>query len=304
MAARFDEWHEAVSSAFVPLHAAAPRRDRFAGELATAALGDLALASVAGTAVVVDRTPGLIHGSDSGYLKLGVQAHGRCLLTQDGRCAELLPGDLALYDTSRPYRLVFEQDFRMLVLMLPRDLLPLRPRQLGEVTARRISGSSGLGAVFAPFLSALATRSLAGDVQASPQVRDAVLDLLEATCRSVLGDPTGVPDAGREALLLRLQGWVDERLAEQDLTAAAVAEAHHVSVRYVQKLFQAEGTTLSAWIRNRRLERCHRDLVDPTLRDVPVAAIAARWGFGEATTFTRAYRRRFGTVPSQTRRGA
>ena len=282
--ARFEEWHEAVSSAL--------------------AFGDLALARVGGTAAVVDRAPGPLRRADRGFLKLGMQAHGRGVLTQDGRSAELGPGDLALYDTSRPYRLVFEQDFRMLVLMLPRELMPLRPHQLGEVTARRISGSSGLGAVLAPFLSALAARSLAGDVQASPQVRDAVLDLLEATCRSVLEEHAGVPDAGRDALLLRLQGWVDERLTEHDLSAAAVAEAHHVSVRYVQKLFQAEGTTLSAWIRNRRLERCHRDLVDPTLRDVPVAAIAARWGFGEATTFTRAYRRRFGTVPSQTRRGA
>jgi AraC-like DNA-binding protein len=66
--------------------------------------------------------------------------------------------------------------------------------------------------------------------------------------------------------------------ADPTLTPAMIAAAHHVSVRYLYRLFETEQSRVAAWIRQRRLERCPRDLLDPALRTQPVSAIAGRWG--------------------------
>lgn len=297
----FDHWYDAVRAAFVPLEAATPSAATFAGELATASLGVIELASVSGSPVTVARTPRTIRAADSGYLKVSVQTHGYCVLTQDGRDAALTPGDVVVYDTTRPYQLLFAQDFQQQVLMLPRQLLSVRPRDLTDVIARRISGRTGMGAVLSPFLVSLARQSLAGGLQPSLEVCDAVIDLVSATCRSATDSAGAAPQTAQQALLLRVQTYIDQRLSDPSLDSAAVAAAHHMSVRYLQKLFQAGGTTFSAWIRRRRLERCLRDLRDERLRAIPACAIGARLGYTDPANFARAFRREFGSPPSSFR---
>src|SRR5476651_2640745 len=73
------------------------------------------------------------------YYKASLQVSGTGLLVQDGREAVLQPGDLAIYDTGRPYSLLFENDMRMLVLMFPREHLGLPPTAIRELTAHRFS---------------------------------------------------------------------------------------------------------------------------------------------------------------------
>ncbi|WP_157869187.1 helix-turn-helix domain-containing protein, partial [Streptomyces atriruber] len=79
------------------------------------------------------------------------------------------------------------------------------------------------------------------------------------------------------------------------------AAAHHISTRYLHRLFQDQGLTVSSWIRRLRLERCRRALANPTLAAVPVGAIAARWGFAQPAVFTRAFRAAYGLTPSEVR---
>lgn len=59
---------------------------------------------------------------------------------------------------------------------------------------------------------------------------------------------------------------------------------------------------MAAWIRQRRLERCRRDLLDPALADLPVSAVAARWGLMNAAHFSRAFRAAYGLPPTEYRR--
>jgi len=294
----FDHWYDAVRAAFVPLDAVTPSMATFVGELATTPLGVMELACVSGSPVTVTRTPRTIRSADSGYLKISVQTHGYSVLTQDGREATLTPGDVAVYDTTRPYELLFAQDHQQQVLMMPRQLLSVRPRDLTDITARRISGRTGMGAVLSPFLASLARQLLVGGLRPSMEVCDAVVDLVSATCRSTTDSAGAVPQTAQQALLLRVQTYIDQRLSDPALDPAAVAAAHHMSVRYLQKLFQAEGTTVSAWIRRRRLERCLRDLRDERLRAIPAAAIGARLGYTDPANFARAFRREFGSPPS------
>lgn len=96
-----------------------------------------------------------------------------------------------------------------------------------------------------------------------------------------------------------------DRLLETGREALPVAEyarAIGVSWRTLENAFSKfRGTTVVAHLRNRRLERARLALVDG---ETTVAEVAARFGFGSATTFAREFRKRFGTPPSRVRRGS
>jgi AraC-like DNA-binding protein len=132
-----------------------------------------------------------------------------------------------------------------------------------------------------------------------------VLDLLSVPLAARLGSDRRVsPDSRRRALLERIQGFTEQHLPDAGLPPGTVAGAHHVSLRYLHKLFEAEQATVAEWIRRRRLEHCRRDLLDPVLGERPVSAIASRWGLANPTHFSHAFRAAYGVTPLEYRRTA
>jgi AraC-like DNA-binding protein len=74
-----------------------------------------------------------------------------------------------------------------------------------------------------------------------------------------------------------------------------------VTPRYVQRLFEGEGTTFSEFVLNERLLRVQRMLADPRYAGWTVSAIALEVGFGDVSYFNRRFRRRFGASPTEHR---
>lgn len=300
VARNISEFRAAVNDSFVPLQVSSSHPDRFRGMIRGAGIDEVHVTDVRATDHVVERTPELIARGDRPYFKVSLMLAGTGLLIQDDREAVLSPGDLAVYDTSRPYSLVFDSDFRTMVVMFPRHLITLPPEMMGQLTAVRISGSEGLGAVVAPYLTQLAANldQLAGTV--GSRLAHSALDLVTTVFTRELGLDGASGDPHR-ALMQRIYGYIDRNLASTDLGPGSIAAAHFISTRHLHGLFQQQGTTVSTWIRTRRLERCRRDLIDPALADRPVAAIAARWGFMDAAHFSRSFKAAFGVAPSEFR---
>jgi AraC-like DNA-binding protein len=80
---------------------------------------------------------------------------------------------------------------------------------------------------------------------------------------SRLGREAEVPPPPRHVLLLRVQAFIEERLGDPALSPGMIAAANHISLRYLHKLFEPQSRTVAGFIRERRLERCRRDLADP-----------------------------------------
>lgn len=300
VARNISEFRAAVSESFVPLQVSTAGPDHFRGIIRGASVDEVHVNEVRATSHVVERTPELIARSDRSYFKLSLMLAGTGMLIQDDREAVLQAGDLAVYDTDRPYSLVFDEDFRTMVVMFPKHLISLPSDIIGQLTAVRISGQGGLGGMVVPYLTQLAGNldQLAGTTGA--RLAHSALDLVTTVFTRELGLDEVSADPHR-ALVQRIRSYIDRNLASTDLGPATIASAHFISTRHLHGLFQEQGVTVSTWIRTRRLEQCRRDLLDPMLADRPVAAIAARWGFVDAAHFSRAFKSAFGISPSEYR---
>ncbi|GAA3764747.1 helix-turn-helix domain-containing protein [Microbacterium kribbense] len=291
------DFRVAVNASFVPLRVTPSRHTAFHGMIRGAGVDQVHVTDLQATPHVIERTPELIARGDQPYFKVSMMLAGRGLLVQDGREALLEPGNLAVYDTSRPYSLVFDEDFRTMVVMFPRHLITLPPELVGELTAVRISGSEGLGAVVAPYLRQLAVNLDQLTGSAGARLAHSALDLVTTVFTGELGLDGAGADPHR-ALMQRIRAHIDQNLSSSDLSPASIAAAHFISTRHLHGLFRAQDTTVSTWIRTRRLDRCRRDLTDPLCAGRTVAEIAARWGFADAPHFSRVFKTAYGISPS------
>jgi AraC-like DNA-binding protein len=302
VAERFDAYRAAISQAFVPLDAAIGAVPSFEAMMRSEDLGQLSVSDISASGHVVTRTPRSIRAGDPEYYKLGLQVSGYSVVAQDGREAALTPGDFALYDTSRPYTLSFDQSYRMMVVMFPRTLLRLPERPVSTLTARRVSGRQGMGALLSPFLVGLGRQLTASESAVNVHLGDAVLDLLAATFAEQLQLGSLIsPETHQRALILKIHAFISERLGDSELGPPQIAAAHHISLRYLHRLFGLEGHTVNGWIRSQRMERCRRDLTDPRYASIPASAIAARWGLTNPAHFSRLFKAAYGAAPGQYR---
>ncbi|MEA5367381.1 helix-turn-helix domain-containing protein [Amycolatopsis sp., V23-08] len=246
--------------------------------------------------------------SDFGAVQatLGCFGRGGGLMRQDGQCAEYGVGDLKLYDTSRPFGGEFAPDVptsQLLLLRFPRSLLPLPAKDLRQLTAVRIPGSSGVGALSSQFLLHLARHLHELDPADAARLSTLTVDVLMAALAHALDAQSTVPPGTRRrALLARIHAFIRANLGDGDLAPETIAAAHHISLRYLHSLFHQDGHTVGGWIRRRRLEQCRRDLAEPRLSARPINAVAARWGFGSPAHFSQVFRGAYGLSPSEYRR--
>lgn len=298
----FSGFRSAVQNTFLPLRVSPNNDPRFEALVGHAMNGSVSVASLVAGAHIVERTTEHVKHDPRECYKLSLMVSGHGLLIQDGRETVLSPGDLALYDTSRPYALVFEGDFESVVMMLPHRSLGIPAEVVRELVATSISNPRGPAGMVATNLKWIGENLEALIGRSGARLARATSDMIATMIATEL-DVAKEQDP-RAELMRRVREYIEENLGTPDLGPAQLAATHYVSTRHLGALFQAEGTTVAGWIRERRLERCRRALADPLLTGTPIAVIATRFGFTDAAHFSRVYRAAYGESPSQTRHWA
>ncbi|WP_329379959.1 helix-turn-helix domain-containing protein [Streptomyces sp. NBC_01716] len=300
-------WREVSSKLWVPYELGCEREleNDFEADVGVTEFGPVQAALMTSTRHTVHRTPKHIRQSDPETFKLVCVERGGGRVAQDGRCTEFGVGDLVLFDTSRPYQAEFQEHIsvsRLLLLGFPRSFLPLPPRELRSLSATRIPGARGIGALTSQFMLQLARHLDELSPSDAARLTTLTLDVLIAALADALDAGNAVPPhSRRRALMARIHAFIRDNLGDARLTPDTIAAAHHISLRYLHKLFQQDGHTVAGWVRERRLEQCRRDLADPRLAASPINAIAARWGFTSPAHFSQAFRAAYGVPPRQYR---
>jgi len=301
---RLAYWTDMICNVYVQLGCDPVREGPpgdFTGSIRRHTLPSLDVSVVNSGAQSVMRTPGHIARSTDAYFLVGIQTAGRGVVRQDGRDAVLSVGDFALYDSTRPYQLLFDDAFEQIVLKLPGERLRSELRDTEALTATTVSGREGAGHLLISMIRTLREDIDALQPASALAVANGVLSILVAGLQTLPAARS--PGLSQLAAfhLARIKRRIDEQLADPALSVSGLAAQLGLSASQVHRVFGSEPLTPAQYIWERRLEACSRDLREPRLAGRTVSEIAFGRGFNDAAHFSRAFRERFGCSPREWR---
>ncbi|XTZ13668.1 helix-turn-helix domain-containing protein [Micromonospora echinospora] len=304
---RIDYWQDLVASSFARCAVRVESTDEaFYGRLVSGKLGPLTFSLVeyqATSGYEITRSSRHVRQEETDDFLLQLHLGGGMigLSQKDRRSTIERPGDFSLIDDSVPSTLHCppNSSARAVTASISRSLLVDKVPRLRDLTALHIDGQSGAGRILSSMVVGLAsnleTRWLGG--ASSARLSSAFIDVLSVALLEAQGIEERPAETHVAELLSSIYHFMEKNLSRPDLTPQLIADAHHISVRYLHRLFEQEETTLAEWVRNRRLDSASRQLADPSYRHVPVSKIGANWGFPDPSTFSRAFRSRFALPP-------
>jgi acetamidase/formamidase/AraC-like DNA-binding protein len=294
---RLDAWRAVLGRLSVEARPAAGARDVFA--IAQAVESPLGIVF----AQIASGPQKLSYSDDPGIVWLALHIDGQAVLSEAGRSTPIAAGDLVYGTAGAPAELVIATNFRQLLVRVPhaaigaRLVAPLAPK------VGHLSGRSGLGRIFAQLLASVADTIDTLDAGAIRPIEVALAEFLTVCLAGDRDDGALVgATASRAATLHRICQKIEARLGDPDLALPAVAEQEGVSMRYLQKLFESAESSFGQYVRQRRLERCRLDLINPLYAGLSITDICFRWGFNDPAHFSRAFSEHFGAPPRSYRR--
>ena len=296
---RLEYWIDMICDEFVQLDCSTDQKTDFRGEIRGCELDNIWISEVGASRQRVIRSKKQIAKSTEREFKLSLQLEDTGIVNQDGRVAELRPGDFALYDSTRPYTLHFDRPFRQIVLQIPYDSLAelfLRPE---NITARRVSARTAVGALTSQFIQSVAGRLDILSNQERGAINQHIIELIALAMSSMssLRELDGQSIA-RTAMLERIKQYIEINIRHPQLTPAQVAKHHHISERYQRMLFASTGTTLPVYL-EQRLTLCREALENKSLCDYSITQVAFSYGFNNAAHFSRKFKERYGISPKE-----
>jgi AraC-like DNA-binding protein len=256
---------------------------------------------------LVHSSPAVVHHSRECVARtrealffLQIQMHGNSRVAQDGREADLRPGDFVLLDSTRPYHMSFNAANKVMVVGIPDNQLQRQLAHPNHLVALRMGYEVNLNSVLSDFALALWRQCESAQEGAGGNLASALLNLT-AAAYATLKDAQAVGSEHMEALRLRIVHHIEKHLGDADLSPKSIAAVLATSPRYVHSIFTRGDETVSRYILRRRLEESARVLAKAGARSRSVSAIAFDYGFASCTNFGKVFREHYGMTPTEYR---
>ena len=303
---RLDVWTEGFSKTLLPCEFDQVP-DRPLSQSATLRkLPGLSMVAGEGLGLLVNRTRRQIYGGVNDFF-LHVQLKGACQFSQLRRELTAGPGDAFMISSEDVLAAQFPGTFEHISFGVPRQALLDRLPNPEASVVRLLPRSSEALRLLTGYLSLLngAGVQMAPDTEPLGSVYvNHVHDLLALTLRSTGDTWDRAKGSIRAARLHAIKQDILAYLGQPGLSVNAVAVRQGISPRYIQKLFDLEGTTFTEFVLGERLSRARRMLADPRLAGQTIASIAYDAGFADLSNFNRGFRQRYGVTPSDVRPSA
>jgi len=295
------QWSSLVNEWCGPMEITADRRTFANGILSVQEYGRVRVSIIQADAHTATHRPTSSAQPDKIYLFMPLE--GEFTLREFAGEVHVGPRELIMVDTARPYRMRVDAPIRFMAVRVPHLLVGLSPNCTQALSGTVWSGQTGVPAMVASALHAIAGHMDAPKGVAAESMGLTVAGLLTSLFAERLQAAKTDGRSARQLQFISMQAYLRDHLSDPSLSPLSVAKHFRVSLRYLQLLFAEHDQSPARWIRTERLERCRADLLNPTFANLTVAAIGERWGFYGASHFTRMFREHFGEPPSAVRGG-
>lgn len=209
------------------------------------------------------------------------------------------PGDMLMLDLTEPHVLSCPNGFGAFAVQISHEQLGL-PDDVIRRGVRNMHANPMYELVRGHVARVCAALPTISDNAAARVLGDVSKDLVRVLIASSGAPPGQAADALEESLPLRIELYIREHLGDPALSARQIAAEHYISVRRLYYLWSDRECTLAEWIMSERLAAASRELASPP-GSATITAVARRWGFAEATHFSRRFRGKYGVAPREWR---
>jgi len=298
---RLQFWNELVRKTYVNLEVKPRSREPFFGSIEVEPLGYTELSIVDSCQQLVRRKFLNTSSNENDLYMLILQARSCGVLKQDHREVRLTPGHWALIDSTRPYEIFGSGHFRHLVMSIPKSYLSKWQRNAKNITAIDLLSTLPLGIVVSEHLKLLFKNLNEVYAEERLLIGESVLNLVSGALMNALtnnNDQVYLSEGNRVEVI---KSYIHRHIWDPELSVNSIALALNVSKRYIHKLFEGQGIGVSEYVRNIRLENCHRELQNAAADHRSITDIALKWGFNSLSHFSTLFKKRFGRGPRDVR---
>jgi AraC-like DNA-binding protein len=250
----------------------------------------------------ISRSPRTARHIDNDDLVLNVSLFGGRHLQQRGREVAVAPGEAVLVSSGEPGVVTLPPAARYVSIRLPRKAMAARTVDLDTRLPKLIPRDSEALQLLLDYARCLLKRPAFSSPELQRPVAAHVYDLAALAIGATRDAAEIAHGRGLRAARMRaIKADIAENIGQGRLSLAEVAARHRLSLRSLQLMFEADGTTFTDFVLGERLARAHEMLVSPRFADQAISAIAFDVGFGDLSYFNRTFRRRFGYTPSEVR---
>jgi len=227
---------------------------------------------------------------------------GSLHLSQRGKDIVLGQGEATLLSLTDPVISVQPPPGRLVALRLPMQQLAPRVAGAQDCIMRRISRENPALRLLTSYINAAEQRQTLADSGLQGVLVSHVYDLVAVMLGATRDAAEIAQGRGlRAARLHALKRDVAQNLDQPGLSVNALALRHGCTPRFIQRLFESEGTSFTDYVLTQRLMCAHRLLTDPRHVSEKISSIALDAGFGDVSYFNRVFRERYGDTPSAIR---
>ncbi len=240
-------------------------------------------------------------GSDG--LVLVMNLSGRTIMSQRGQELVLNGHEATLVSTAEACGIIRATAGLFLSLRMPRAAIAPLLGHADDALMRHIPRNAAALQLLTRYIGIQQKNHALAQSELRPLIVNHVCDLVAASVGATRDAMEVARGRGmRAARLAAIRGDILANLSQMRLSARTLASRHGLTDRYVHLLFEETGQTFGSFVEEQRLKRAFTLLTDPTHVATRIGEIAAHVGFGEPSSFNRAFRRRFGDTPGGVRR--
>ncbi|MCJ2059899.1 helix-turn-helix domain-containing protein [Methylobacterium sp. J-048] len=255
-------------------------------------LGELLVGDVIAPAHILERSPEMIRQQGLDHILLQFYRRGRSLVETDHAAEPVTEVQCIVFDLAQPVRIVADAVDATNVL-IPRALLEKQGCRPDALHGRPLDHD---GDPFGRLVHGFVANVVACGDRLDRREALAAASAITQLCATWLrGREAGSP-AQHQDVRIRVRRFIETELGNPKLSPALIAARLGLSRSSLYRAFVPNG--IVSYIRDRRLMHAMRMLMRDDVQPARVSRIAYAVGFSDERTFRRAFKRRFGFVPS------
>ena len=170
--------------------------------------------------------------------------------------------------------------------------------EVDNTTAIRVGGDRARGSICLEARGTAGRQPERSGRAGMSRMATAVLDVLGVALAARLGRPEAVArETSQRSLQVSAHAFIEQELPYPEPSPATAAGADHLSMPYLYRLFESQGSLLTGSAS--ASDESDVDITCWTSRATPVSSIGARWGLANAGHFSRTFRNVYGVSAIQ-----